>query len=86
MARKYTAIWAAIKAAPVSRGVEVKVHESAVKTLIQAVKKEKTVETAQRKKIGMRFVGNLEILQKPAANASGYIIVTFKKSWDGTQL
>jgi len=83
--RQYQPIWNAIKTAPVGEEVQVKIHGTASKTLRQAVLKEKSIETAARKKLGMRFAGKLEIRELPCY-PNGYVIVFFKLSWDGTRL
>lgn len=86
MSRKYAPIWKAIKAAKVGEPVAVRVHESAVRTLVQAVKKEKTREVATKKKLGMRFAGNLIILQEEDTKKAGYFVVKFTLDWDGERL
>jgi hypothetical protein len=87
MTRRYEPIWHAIKAAKVGTEVPVKVHGTAAKTLRQAVLKEKSIETAQRKKLGLPFAGNLEIREvTEGVVPTGYCIIYFKLSWDGTRL
>jgi hypothetical protein len=87
MPRKYESIWLAIKTAPVGEEVPVKVHGTAVRTLRQAVLKEKSMETAGRKRLGMRFAGKLEIREvTDGVHPHGYAIVYFKLSWDGSRL
>lgn len=83
--RQYQPIWEAIKKVPVGKEVQVKCHISAKKTLRQAVLKEKSRETALRKKLGERYAGNLEIRELPAKQAD-YILIAFKLSWDGTRI
>lgn len=83
--RRYQSIWEAIKAAPVGKEVPVKCHATASKTLRQAVLKEKSLETASKKKLGMRYAGKLEIREAPAV-PTGYVIIFFKLSWDGQRL
>lgn len=83
--RQYQSIWEAIKAAPVGKEVPVKCHATASKTLRQAVLKEKSMETASRKQLGMRYAGKLEIREAPAV-PHGYVILFFKLQWDGTRL
>ena len=85
MSRKYQPIWEAVKTADVGTEVQVKCHGTAVTTLQQAVFKEKSIETASRKKLGMRFAGKLRV-RVVAAQPSGYAIVFFKLEWDGTKL
>ena len=84
MPRKYQKIWEAIKSAPVGKEVQVKVHATAAKTLRQAVLKEKSIETAPRKQLGMMDAGKLEIREEEAT-PTGYVIVFFKLTWDGTR-
>lgn len=87
MTRKYEPIWEQIKLAPVKDGVQVKVHGTFVRTLKQAVLKEKSIETAARKRLGMTFAGKLEItVITEGVQPHGYAIVHFKLSWDGTRL
>lgn len=87
MTRRYEPIWKAIKDAKVGVEIPVKVHGTAAKTLRQAVLKEKSIETAQRRKLGLPFAGKLEIREDhEGVNPSGYCIIYFKLSWDGTRL
>lgn len=86
MARKYEAIWKAIKATKVGAPVAVRVHESAVHTLIQAVKKEKTNEVAQKKQLGMRHAGKLIVTKEADNKKVGFVIVSFSLEWDGERL
>lgn len=60
--RKYEKIWAMIKANTSDKPVIVKVKAGPFqKTLIQAVKKEKTKENAPRKQVGATYHGELII-------------------------
>jgi hypothetical protein len=87
MSRKYEPIWEAIKKLPVGVELPVKVHGTAVATLKQAVLKEKSRETAARKRLGMRFAGKLEVREvTEGVTPHGYAIIYFKLSWDGTRL
>jgi hypothetical protein len=87
MTRKYQPIWEAIKKADVGTEVPIKCHGTAVNTLRQAVLKEKSRETAARRRLGMRFAGNLEIrVVTEGVVPTGYALVYFKLSWDGTRL
>ena len=87
MTRRYETIWQAIKDTPVGNELAVKVHGTAAKTLRQGVLKEKSAETAQRKKLGLRFAGRLEIREVTEdVQPSGYCIIYFKLSWDGNRL
>lgn len=86
MARKYITIWKAIKVAKVGDFVPVRVHETAVATLIQAVKKIKTEEVADKKKLGMRAAGKLIIKQERDEKKAEHVIVKFALEWDGERL
>jgi len=85
MARKYESIWTAIKAVDVGKEVGVKCHATAVTTLIHAVEKEKSRETAIRKKLGLRYAGKMRE-RTEEAQPSGYVIVFFKLEFDGTRI
>jgi len=85
--RQYESIWLAIRNAPTGTVTAVKIHATASKTLRQAVFKEKSLETSQRKKLGMRFAGKLEVTEQlEGVVPHGYVILNFKLSWDGTKL
>lgn len=89
--RKYQPIWEAISKAKVGDVTSVRVHETAVATLIQAVSKEKSRETAERKRLGMSFAGKLVVRQEPEKDKktereTGWIIVRFSLEWDGRKL
>lgn len=87
MTRKYQPIWESIKAVDPGTEVAVKVHGTAEKTLRQAVLKEKSRETAIRKKLQMPRAGKLEIrVQTDGVNPNGYVIVYFKLDWDMRKL
>lgn len=86
MARRYQPIWQKIKEVAVGKQVPVRVHESAVTTLIQAVKKEKSMEVAEKKKLGMRHAGTLQIERIPDKQKPGFVIVKFSLDWDGNKL
>lgn len=85
MPRKYAAIWQQLKKVPVGQEVPVKCHATMVKTLKQAVMKEKSRETADLKRIGEMYAGKMEIRVEAAA-PTGYVIVFFKLQWDGTRI
>lgn len=89
--RRYEAIWLSIKSKQPGEPTDVRCHPSAVKTIIQAVKKEKTKDVAVKKKIGMLCAGPMEIIHNPefdpvTRKATGLVIITFKLTWDGTKL
>jgi len=90
MPRKYQPIWESIKAVKVGQEVPVRCHESSVNTLKNAVLKEKSLETASKKKLGMPFAGNLEIRIVKASRENeipkGFVVIYFKLSWDGSRL
>lgn len=84
--RKYYPIWEAISKAKVGEAVPVRVHRTAVDTLIQAVSKEKSRETATKKKLGMRFAGKLVIAKQIDEKDPEFVIVRFSLEWDGRRL
>jgi hypothetical protein len=83
--RKYLPVWQAISAAKVGEVVSIRVHHTAAATLIQAVSKEKSRETAEKKRLSMPFAGPLKI-QKRKVDHAGYQIVEFSLQWDGRKL
>lgn len=83
--RRYAKIWKAISAADVGKPVQVRVHHSAAKTLIQAVMKEKSRETAMLSKLDMLRAGKLEIT-RGAIQIDGYQIITFVLPVDGRKI
>lgn len=85
--RQYESIWLAIKALPVGKELAVRVHATAARRVIQAVKLEKTKEVSPRKKIGMMRQGNLVIRQaEDTKGSSEYATLYFSLAWDGTKL
>ena len=83
--RKYAVIWETISATPVGQVTQVRVHKTAAATLIQAVSKEKSRETADKKRLGMPFAEPLKVATKEV-DAAGYQIVEFSLEWDGRRL
>lgn len=87
--RQYESIWNAIKSADPTKPIQIRCHPNAVKTIIQAVKKEKTRECGVRGKLGMLRQGKLEIVHNPEVvdgKLTGKAMITFKLQWDGTKL
>jgi len=88
--RRYEQIWLTIKSKQPGEVVTIRCHPSAVKTIIQAVKKEKTREVSVKRKIGMLTAGPLEICHNPEfdkqGKPTGMTLITFKLSWDGSKL
>lgn len=87
--RKYQPIWEAIKTASIQRPVQVACHPDYARTLIQAVKKEKTIDVAIRKRLALPRQGTLKISKEPETinnRLTGRIVVSFILKWDGTQL
>lgn len=83
--RRYTSIWKAISAAKVGDKVPVRTHSSAAKTLIQAVCKEKSRETSEKRKLGMPFAGKL-VIEKGEPDSKGLVVIQFSLEWDGRRL
>lgn len=85
--RQYESIWLAIKALPVGEELGVRVHITATKRVIQAVKLEKTKEVSVKKKVGLMRQGPLVIRQaEDTKGSSEYCTLHFKLAWDGTKL
>jgi hypothetical protein len=87
--RMYQSIWEAIKGKQPGEVTAVRCHPSAVKRIIQAVKKEKTGEVAIKKKIGMFAAGPLDIKHNPefvGGKSTGMTVISFKLLWDGSKL
>ncbi len=89
MTRKYAPLWERIKATPIDGSVSVIVHESFVKTLKLCLIKEKSIETRQRKALGLPFVGPLGIKESQYISPEGsknklvgMIEVTFTVSYN----
>ena len=70
MTRKYAPLWDRIKAIPPEGSVSVIVHKSFVETLRLCIIKEKSIETRQRKALGLPFVGRLGIESAPYTPAN----------------
>ena len=86
MPRQYEPIWEGIKKLPVGKELPIRIHTSSLARLKKAVLKEKSRETAARKRLGMRFAGDLEIRVETCDKDKTYSIIYFKLSWDGTRL
>jgi hypothetical protein len=84
--RKYYPVWKAVSAADVGVPVQIRVHNTRVQTFKQAVCKEKTIETAIQKKLGMRFAGKLIFKLEPCPIKPDYSIVSISLEWDGRKL
>jgi hypothetical protein len=84
--RKYFPIWEMISKLPVGKETPVRVHHTACKTMIQAVSKEKSIETASKKKLGMRFAGKLVVRETVDPSDGEFRIVYFSLEWDGRRL
>jgi hypothetical protein len=86
MTRKYAPLWDRIKLIPPGGSVSVIVHSSFVKTLKLCLIKEKSIETRQRKALGLPFVGPLGIAVVPYASANSKLTdmveVTFTVSYN----
>lgn len=63
-----------------------RVHESAAATFRQAISKEKSRETAEKRKLGMPFAGKMVIAEAAEEGNPGYLIFTLSLEWDGRRL
>jgi bisphosphoglycerate-dependent phosphoglycerate mutase len=86
LTRRYGPIWRAIKAAKVGEFTQIRCHATAVRTLIQGVKKVKTEEVAQKKMLSIPTAGNLIIKQELDKKKAGFVLVSFALEWDGDKL
>ena len=84
--RQYQSIWLAIKNAPTGTVIPVRVHASAKKRLIQAVKLEKTKETAVKKTIGMPRAGRMKVAVEVCPRDAYFVIISFSLTWDTSKL
>lgn len=84
--RRYQPIWEMISKLPVGEETPVRVHHTAAKTLIQAVSKEKSRETASKKQLGMRFAGKLAIRETVCPKDEEFRVIYFQLEWDGRRL
>lgn len=84
--RQYQRIWLAIKQAPTETVVPVRVHSSAERRVIQAVKLEKTKETAVKKTIGMPRAGRMKIAVAVCPRDPDFVIINFSLMWDTSKL
>lgn len=86
--RQYESIWQRIKEVPTKEEVAVRVPIEASKTLIQAVKLEKTKQVAIKKKLGILTQGNLQIrvTEDTIKNCDDFCIIYFSLKWDYSKL
>lgn len=86
MTRKYAPLWDRIKSIPPGGSVSVIVHASFVETLRLCIIKEKSIETRQRKALGLPFVGRLGIEPAPYLSAQSGLVdmieVTFTVAYN----
>lgn len=57
----YEPLWLKIKNAETDKEVPVRIHHTSVKTLIQAVRKERSMDAGQMRKIGEPAEGPLDV-------------------------
>lgn len=86
--RQYERIWLEIKELPVKKELPVRIHATATRRLIQAVKLEKTKDVAVKKKLELPRPGRMKIRVAPdtVKKDSSFVIVYFSLEWDGTKL
>ncbi len=88
--RMYSSIWQAIRAADVGTHTLVRVHTSSVERVIQAVRKEKSRETAVKRGIGMLRPGPMDVTHNPEVVDGkvnpDYSIIKFSLQWNGNKL
>lgn len=79
--REYEPIWNTIKSRPAGEVTAVRIHKNAVKTLIQAVRKEKAYENALRVQLGMTSDGKLDAAVSVDKTDPNFHIVKFTLQW-----
>lgn len=84
--RQYESIWLAIKEVETGVEVPVRVHSSARKRLIQAVKLEKTKEVAGKRQVGMPCAGRMKISWAACEKDAAFVIIKFSLMWDTSKL
>lgn len=87
--RQYESIWVEIKKLPVKKELAVRVHITAKKRIIQAVKLEKTKDVAVKKKLELPRPGTLKIRVTEDTTAKkdvDFVIVYFSLLWDSGKL
>lgn len=86
--RQYERIWVELKKLPVKTEIAVRVHSTAERRIIQAVKLEKTKEVAVKKKLVMPRQGTLKIrvTEDTVKKDVDFVIVYFSLLWDGSKL
>jgi len=84
--RQYESIWLEIKRVDTGKEVPVRIHASARKRLIQAVKLEKTKEVAPKKQVGMfKRQGPLKIRVEQCARDAAFVVVFFSLTYDASK-
>jgi len=87
--RQYERIWLELKKIPVKQEVAVRIHATAERRIIQAVKLEKTKDVAVKKKLGLPRPGTLKIRVTEDTTPKkdvDFVIVYFSLLWDGSKL
>ena len=86
--RQYESIWLQIKTVPTKQEVAVRVHCDASKTLIQAVKLEKTKQVAVKKRLGILTQGhlNIRVTEDTQKKCADFCIIYFSLKWDYSKL
>lgn len=79
--RQYQAIWNKIKSQGSDSETLVQVHADAAKRVIQAVRKEKSMENAIRSQLGELSDGKLLAAVVPDKRRAGFVIIHFKLTW-----
>jgi hypothetical protein len=86
--RQYERIWVELKKIPVKQEIAVRIHATAERRLIQAVKLEKTKDVAVKKKLELPRPGKLKIrvTEDTVKKDVSFVIVYFSLLWDGSKL
>jgi molybdenum-dependent DNA-binding transcriptional regulator ModE len=82
----YQSIWLRIKQVKMGEEVQVRIHTSVAARLIQAVRKEKTIETAAKKKLGMPYAGMLKVRRAIDTNNPNFEHIYFSIPYDWSKM
>lgn len=84
--RQYQDLWQKIASASAGEGTPVVCHKSFVRTLIQAVRKEKTAANMLRKQLELSHYGRLHQKIEPIVGTKDKVRVTFTLTFNGDHL
>lgn len=84
--RQYQGLWLEIAKAEADKPVSVKCHASFSRTIIQAVRKEKTAANMLRKNLNLPAYGKLHHVIEPLLDNRSRVKITFNLEYNGDML